>query len=283
MADRVWITGAGGLIGSALAQAVPGGSGRWEVCALRREDLDLLDARLVEERFAREEPSMILHAAALSRSADCEADPALARRLNVEVTSRLVRLAGGRPFVLFSTDLVFDGRKGGYVEGDEVGPLGVYASSKVAAEEAVRGQPGVMIVRTSLNGGTSPTGDRGFNEALRRAWGAGRETCLFEDEFRSPIHAAETARVVWALVEAGVEGVVHVAGAERMSRWELGELVAARWPGLSPRLVRGRLADYRGPRRAPDTTLDCSQVARLLGGVPMGLRLWLERNPGVTF
>ena len=48
---------------------------------------------------------------------------------------------------------------------------------------------------------------------------------LFTDEFRSPIPAIETARAVWELAEKNCAGIYHVAGAEKFSRWQIGQLL----------------------------------------------------------
>src|SRR5688572_28069072 len=114
-----WITGTGGLIGSYLQRSAPA---RWSVRAFARRDLDLTDRWAVERRFREEIPALIIHAAALSKSVACEKDPSLARTLNVEVTNHLTTLAGGIPFFFFSTDLVFDGKRGNYDEASPVNP-----------------------------------------------------------------------------------------------------------------------------------------------------------------
>jgi dTDP-4-dehydrorhamnose reductase len=278
-----WITGAGGLIGNYLVQTARDFAPEWQVVALTRARLDLLDAAAVRRAFRADRPRLVIHCAALSRSTECQAKPELARRLNVEATALLAELAAEVPFVFFSTDLVFDGRKGHYVETDPVGPLSVYAETKAAAERIVLANPRHTVVRTSLNGGISPRGDRGFNEELRRAWQAGRPVTLFTDEFRSPIPAIVTARAVWELVRAEQPGLYHLAGAERLSRWQIGQLVAARWPQLAPRLVAGSLRDYLGAPRAPDTSLDCAKLQQLLSFPLPGLSQWLAAHPDEPF
>ena len=170
MSDRVaWITGAGGLIGHHLARNAAAFAPGWTVVPLTRARLELTDAGAVRRLFAEQNPSLILHCAALSRNATCQADPPLARRLNVEVTARLGALAATIPFVFFSTDLVFDGRRGGYIESDPVNPLTVYAETKAEAERRVLLNPAHTVVRLSLNTGVSPTGDRSFTELMRLA------------------------------------------------------------------------------------------------------------------
>lgn len=277
MRPRVWITGAGGLLGHTLAAAPPPGV---PAAALTRAELDLTDAAAVAARFRRDPPAVVLHCAGLTRNPACTADPALARRLNVEVTRHLAGLCAEAavPLVFFSTDLVFDGRKGApYVEADPVNPQGVYAETKATAEQLVLAVPRNLVLRTSLNYGHSPTGDRAFNEELVRAWRAGRATTLFTDEFRCPIAAEITARATWELVDQLLRadtaeapaGIHHLAGAGRLSRWQIGELVAACHPEANPRLVPASLKDYTGPPRPPDCALDCSRVqARLSFPLP---------------
>lgn len=278
-----WITGAGGLIGNQLVQTAAQHARDWEVRGLTREQLDLADFDAVTRAFTGQKPQLIIHCAALSRSPACEAEPKLASLQNVAVTRHLCKLAEEIPLVFLSTDLVFDGRKGHYVETDAVNPLSVYGRTKVEAEAAALASPHHTVIRTSLNGGVSPSGRRGFNEELRAAWQEGRATRLYTDEFRSPIPASVTARAVWELVARGATGVFHVVGGERLSRWEIGQLVAARWPRPRPRLERASIRDHRGAPRPPDTSLNCAKTEALLGWRLPGLGEWLRANPHELF
>jgi dTDP-4-dehydrorhamnose reductase len=282
-APLAWVTGAGGLIGNYLVQLAPRFAPGWRVRGLKRADLDLTDLAALDRAFAADSPRLVIHCAAMSRSPDCQARPAEARRVNVDVTRHLAGLCASARLVFFSTDLVFDGRQGGYAETDALNPLSIYGETKVAAEQTVLAHPRHLVIRTSLNGGTSPAGDRAFNEEMRRAWAAGRTLNLFTDEFRSPTHACVTARAVWELAPQDVSGILHVAGAERLSRLEIGQLVAARCPKLQPRIVAGSLRDYQGAPRPPDTSLNCARAqARLSFRLP-GLREWLAANPDARF
>lgn len=278
-----WITGAGGLIGNYLFRLAPALAPAYRVRPILRPDLDLLDAKAVSHQFQTDNPTLVIHCAALTRNPDCTADPAAARHLNVEVTRMLSDLAAEVPFFLFSTDLVFDGRVGFYDETATVNPLSVYAETKAEAEECVLRNPRHSVIRTSLNGGTSPTGDRGFNEEMRRAWAAGRSLTLFTDEFRAPMFAGVTARAVWELVLAQRPGLYHLAGRARLSRFEIGRLLAERWPDLQPQVVPGLLKDYSGPPRPPDTTLNCAKAQALLSFPLPDFRDWLAKNPTERF
>ncbi len=278
-----WITGAGGLIGNYLVQTAPKFAPQLAVRALTRDRLDLLDFAAVRREFQNDRPQLVIHCAAVSTIAGVEADPQLARRVNIEATTLLAELAAEIPFVFFSTDLIFDGRKGNYVETDAPNPLHLYGETKAAAEEIVLKNPRHLVVRTSLNGGVSPTGDRGFNERMKREWQSGRMMKLFADEFRSPIPAVETARAVWNLAGKNCAGIFHVAGAEKLSRWQLGQLLAKRWPELNAKIEPASVADFPGPARAPDTSLNVSKAQKILSAPLPGLGEWLAANPDEPF
>jgi dTDP-4-dehydrorhamnose reductase len=257
----VWITGAGGLIGSWLAKTAPP---RCAVRSLTRSELDLTEFPAVTRLFRSEQPGVVIHCAALSRSPECQANPALAHKLNVQATSHLADLAAPVPFFFFSSDLVFDGRLGNYDETAAVHPLSVYAETKVVAEELVLKNRLHCVIRTSLNAGPSPSGDRGFDEQIHRAWKQGQTLRFFADEFRCPIPAEATARAVWELVLENHAGLFHIAGSERLSRLQIGQTLAARWPELHPRYEPASIADWRGAPRPADTSLNCAKIQRLL-------------------
>ena len=279
-----WITGANGLIGNYLVQSASQQAPRWRVRGLTRADFDLLDFAAVEREFRRDRPQLVIHCAAITQVADAHKNPDLARRVNVNITQFLAELAGDAAFIFFSTDLVFDGRKGNYAESDAPNPVHVYGETKAVAEQAVLKNPRHLVIRTSINGGVSQAANRAFNEQLRRSLQqAGQGMALFADEFRCPIPAVETARATWNLAEEACTGLWHVAGAEKLSRLQIGELLVKRWPGVTAKIKAGFARDFPGPPRALDTSLDISKVQRLLSRPLPGLGEWLAANPEAPF
>jgi dTDP-4-dehydrorhamnose reductase len=260
----VWITGAGGLIGHHLVLAATRFAPQFRVIPLTRADLDMTDFAAVGKRFRAERPQWVIHCAAMSRPADCQADFAAARRVNVEAAAHLAGLAAESGFIFFSSDLVFDGRKGGYVEADPPNPLHYYGETKAAAEEIILRNRRHIVLRAGLNSGASPSGRRSFNEEMARTWRAGGSVKLFNDEFRCPLPASVTARAVWELAGTGCAGLYHLAGSERLSRAEIGRVVAAHHPELEARIEVGSRREYRGPPRPADVSLHCGKAQALL-------------------
>ncbi|BFU94677.1 MAG: putative dTDP-4-dehydrorhamnose reductase [Nitrospira sp.] len=277
MAPLAIVTGAGGLIGQYLVRTVSRWAPDWEIRALTRRDLELTEFPAVETMWKTLNPHAVIHCAALSRTKDCEQDPAAARVANVQVTAHLSALSHDIPFLFLSSGEVFDGRRGWYEETDEAVPINVYGRTKLEAEQIVLGNPRHSVVRIVLTAGTSESGDRSFVEDMCRAAHAGKDLRLYADEFRCPLPAGVIARALWDLLRAGRPGLYHLGGSERLSRWEIGELLLSRYPVLTGRLVRGSGRDHVGAPRPADLSLRCDKIQTLLSFQLPGLAQWLTR------
>lgn len=274
MAPLAIITGATGLIGHYLIKSAPRWAPQWDVRGITRQDVDLTDVGAVRRFWRDLHPDVVIHCAAQSRTGPCQQDPVLARRINVEVTSLLAELAAEIPFLFFSSDQVFDGSKGWYVETDPVNPLNVYGETKAKAEGLVLQNPRHSVIRAALNAGTSPTGDRSFVEDMRNSRKGGTLT-LFTDEFRCPLPAGMTARALWELIEQDRPGLYHLGGAERLSRWEIGQALTSWYPELTGQIEPGSVGAYVGAPRPPDLSMRCDKLQGLLSFPLSGLRTWL--------
>lgn len=275
-----WITGASGLLGSAVVDTAPAGTG---VVALRlkrplpdhlrrkaqREiSVDLSDAEAVDRLADEQPPSSVIHCAALTSGAECEANPDVAIKANVQATTNVVAMCRAYrvPIVHCSTDLVFDGHNGPYVEDDDRSPVGVYAETKVQAEDVARAYDKALVVRLPIMLGISPAGSRSTDEWIGAALKAKRPFTLFVDEYRTPIHTHLAASIIWELLHKGVRGLVHLAGATRVSRWDLGMALAGRLQLSTDGMRQGSVADFTGsPPRCPDVSLRTEKLAALLG------------------
>ena len=275
---RALVTGATGFLGVHVARALAevatvGGAARRPGVSLDGvADVDVRAVDLAERGAATQlvralAPRAVVHCAALANAGACERDPALARRVNTAATVELAAacVAIGARLVFVSTDLVFGATPpppGGFDEAHATGPVSVYGASKRDAEErALAVDPGAVVARLPLLYGDSFGRGLGATDALHAALARGETPTLFDDEFRTPLDVADAARALAELATTAdpPRGVLHLAGPDRLSRWDLGMLaLAAR--GLAPDDARSRVR--RAPRAAPDLSpprpADCS-------------------------
>jgi dTDP-4-dehydrorhamnose reductase len=78
-------------------------------------------------------------------------------------------------------------------------------------------------------------------------------------------------------------GVWHLAGSERLTRLQIGQLLAARHPELGAHIESCSLREYKLAPRPPDTTLDCAKIQQHLSFRLPGLTEWLRQNPADPF
>jgi dTDP-4-dehydrorhamnose reductase len=240
---RIFLTGASGLVGAAFARAatrrghtvtgiVGGFSAELPGLAARRS-LDLADESAVTAALLEVFPDAIVNCAAISVPEMCEADPARAQTLNVALPTVLARLAHhlSARLVHISSEQVFDGsRTSAYAIGDATSPINLYGRQKIASERAIQNHAAEFAVslRAPLLMGNSPGGKRSTHERLFADWAAGRAVKLYADEFRQTCTAENLAEVMLELCERrNLRGVFHWAGAELLSRYELGRRIRA--------------------------------------------------------
>jgi dTDP-4-dehydrorhamnose reductase len=272
------ITGAAGLIGQYLVRSAPRWAPEWDVEGLTRAQLDLTDRPSVSSVFQRYNPDLIIHCAALSRTKDCERDPEKAKRVNVDATGLLAQLARNTRFIFLSSGEVFDGSAAWYDESSEPNPTNVYGRTKLEAERAVLSNPSHTVVRIVLTAGTSDTGDRSFVEDMSRAARAGNDVTLYADEFRCPLPAGVIARALWELVNQEAFGLYHLGGTERLSRWDIGQLLLPWYLELQGRLIKGSARSHPGAPRPIDLSLNCDKLQTLLSFPIPGFRSWLAER-----
>ncbi|GAA2854323.1 sugar nucleotide-binding protein [Nonomuraea rubra] len=178
---------------------------------------------------------------------------------------------GGR-LVQVSSDVVFSGAADRYDETCPPDPITPYGAAKAAAETAVRAMlPDAAIARTSLILGHGRSGHETLVRSL--ASGAG-EGVLFTDDVRCPVHVCDLAAALMEAAVLGLSGVLHVAGADAVSRYELGVLIARR-DGLDPARLRTGLRAGSGVPGPLELRLDCSATQHRLATRLRGAREFL--------
>lgn len=294
------LTGAGGFVGGNIIfqadESVKIHGLEQRRISLRRENLlwywiDLLEAEELRTLVRGLKPDVVVHTAAMSDIDFCEANPKVAEQINVGVTEVLVSLCAelDAKMIYFSSDSVFSGEKGGYTERDEPEPLNIYARTKVKAEKKVKENlDRWIVIRPSLILGLQVQ-DAG-NSFLWRMIKSLTEGCTVafpSEEVRSPLDVITLSRAILELCEIDYNGYLHLAGNDRLPRFEMAKRIAVRL-GYDENRVIDRKPDIITGRalRPKDVSLDNSK-AKIVLQTPMqsltsGLDLVLANNEGVV-
>lgn len=290
---RILLLGRSGQVGWELARAL---TTVGEVTALGREQADLTDAEGLRHMVRAAAPQVVVNAAAYNAVDRAEEEPEVAMAVNGHAPGVLAEacLEAGAALVHFSTDYVFDGRKGApYTEDDPTHPLSVYGRSKLEGERRVleSGCP-CLVLRTA------------WVYSLRRPcfvtrlleWAKSREALqIAEDQVGSPTWARTLAEAVAQVLAqsqgdpAGLlrekGGLYHLAGAGAVSRYRWACATLEHAPGRREFRVREvrpvPASTFPTPAaRPPYSALDCTRFERTFGlRVPPweeALRLALE-------
>lgn len=198
----------------------------YTVTGLDVPDVDITSVGSLEAAFNAHNPDIVINAAAYTDVEKAEDDEGGAYAVNATGARLLAQVAAARdiPIVLYSTDFVFDGKKGAnYVPTDISAPLNVYGASKLAGELATAAaNPRHYILRTAWLYG--PDGNNFVEKII--GWAKKMDTLrVVTDEVGSPTHTWDVAEATACLIKTEAYGVYHVVNRGVCSRFELAQAI----------------------------------------------------------
>jgi dTDP-4-dehydrorhamnose reductase len=269
--SRLLVTGGSGELGQQVVMAAK----EWDVHAtcftqprpISNEawhKLDINNKDAVYQLIAALRPRAVIHTAVSAHDRAKFSSEAEFRAAIVNGGRYVAEAAAGvgARCIVLSTDLVFDGKQGNYVEDDPPNPTMPYGQAKAEMEQVLLAMGGdLAIVRTSLILTLEPMGKhiQWIAQGLRR----GERRNLFMDELRCPIWSDELAAALLELVSLNYRGLLHVAGPELVHRYALG-MALVRYYDLDASLITAALSAESGLNRPLNCTLDSSRAYSLL-------------------
>ncbi len=151
---KILIVGAKGMLGQDLVK-VFGQDENYQVLAWDKEEIDITSLEKSKEKISREQPSLIINAAAynnVDKAEEIDAEFNLAMAINANGPANLAQIAKELDiaFVHYVSDYIFDGVKGEYKEDDSASPISRYGQSKALGEEKILATEGKnYLIRTS--------------------------------------------------------------------------------------------------------------------------------------
>jgi dTDP-4-dehydrorhamnose reductase len=188
---NIIVTGGSGKLGSEIKKNRP------KFLYPARDEFDITSTSKIENFLDRNpQVDTVIHCAALVSPPIVNETPELAVITNIIGTSNLSVICFKRKIKLIyiSTDYVFSGKKGNYLEDDELLPTNKYAWSKLGGECAIRMLDKYAIIRLSFGPDIFP-----YDAA-------------FIDQYTSREPASVIAKKILMIVESNFNGVIHIGG-----------------------------------------------------------------------
>ena len=256
------LIGADGQLGSDLLRVLSASG----VAPLTFPGFDVTRSDRLRETLGRLAPDVVINTAAFHRVDECETRPHEAYRVNALAVRSLADFCRDARAVLvhFSTDYIFDGRKGEpYTEDDAPDPLSVYAVSKLAGEGFLRdsGADYFLIRTCGLYGAAGPR-DKGRNFVDAMAGRADRPepVRVVADQTVTPTSTAELAVRVAALLGTRRFGLYHMTNEGACTWFEFAREIF-RLLGRGPEIVPITSEAYGAAARRPAySVLDKSRM-----------------------
>ena len=242
MKKKVLITGSNGLLGQKLVYALKQREDVEVLATARGENrlvdqigyqyisLDISNQQEVEEVFAKYQPQIVMHCAAMTNVDICESKREECWNINVQSVDYLCNAAEKvkAHFIHVSTDFIFDGKSGPYKEDAIANPVSYYGESKLAAEKIVENYQGSWaILRTVLVYGLVDNMSR--SNIVLWAKGElekGKSINVVNDQFRTPTLAEDLAKGCILAMDKKAQGIYNISGKDYMSIIELVNKVA---------------------------------------------------------
>ncbi len=255
MSGRIVISGAGGQLGSVLAEQAARRD--HDVLALTSAQWDITDPEAAERIVQKGD--IVVNCAAYTNVDAAESDETTAHAVNATGPGHIARACAraGAQLIHVSTDYVFGGLLDGgagtrlraYEPSDATAPLGVYGHTKLAGEVAVlEALPLAIVVRTAwvYTGGTG----KDFVAIMRRLAAGDGPVDVVDDQAGSPTYVADLAAALLQVAGGGVSGpILHAANEGGVSRFEQARAVFEEC-GADPQRVRP-VSSSENPRPAP--------------------------------
>jgi dTDP-4-dehydrorhamnose reductase len=278
------VVGGSGLLGGHLAMFA---SNRYDVCATylghpvkipgcRTVFMDITDPQNTKDLIMEFSPDCVVLSAAQRNVDFCQKNQELVSKINVE-GARNVALASKdvkAKLIYISTDLVFDGEKGQYKEGDGTNPVNFYGLTKLKGEQEVTNiLDDCAITRVSvLYDWNLFEHTTNFISWLYDNLRSGKSLSLFTDQFRNATYIKNACEAILQILKKNKKGIFHIAGKFCENRYDMGLSVAETF-GFDIDLISESESDTGDwiAKRPGRCCLDVGKMESELGIKPMSV------------
>jgi dTDP-4-dehydrorhamnose reductase len=231
MYKRVYIAGAGGMLGS-YVKSIYETNGAEVLCSdidvneAWLEYGDIQDYNTIESHIKSYRPDLIINLAAMTDLEECERDYNRCFTTNTIGAINLMDISKKLdvPYVFISTAGVFGGEKDFFVDNDQPTPLSIYAKSKVYAENyLLNNYEKVWIFRAGWMMGGGPSKDKKFvNKIMKQVLAGATELNVVDDKLGTPTYTKDFANSIQRHTAEGLSyGLYNMVSKGDASRYDV--------------------------------------------------------------
>ena len=233
--------------------------------------MDLKNYEMISSVLTEIKPDVVIHLGAMTGVDLCEKEKTSASEINTKATEIIAKECSKlNSFLVYvSTDYVFDGNFGMYKEDDVANPLGFYGKSKLEGEKAVQNfSTNWCIARTSTPFGLHPT-KKSFPMWVIENIQKQKQIDVLIDQFTSPTYIPNLSRMLIEISERRITGIIHAAGASKISRYQMASMVSDKLNLDGTLLKQISMNKMKWVAQRPkDSSLDVSRASSILNEKP---------------
>ncbi len=231
MTEKTLVIGGSGLLGHYLKENLADSDTyfTYNESKLNSEQttfLDITNEHNLEKIFETVKPDTVYHVAAITNLDWCENNEQKTFAVNTNPINNIVNLANvyNSKLIFVSTDSVFDGVKGNYVENDPLNPINIYSKSKVEAEKIVKNLDDSLIIRGTFFG--IKKNKESFLSYLLKQLKNGKKIKVPEDKISNGLFVNDFAKTLIEMNRKKLSGLFHIGSSDNINNFEFAKEIA---------------------------------------------------------
>jgi len=239
--------------------------------------LDIRNLEEIRDLFVKYKPDIIINTAGRNDIDYLEQNPNVANSVNTIGTKNIVTVTEelGIKLIHISTDSIFDGESGNYIETDQANPINIYAKSKLNAELAIRQiTENYIIIRTNFYG-INKDSKYLFNGIFNKLKN-GEKFIGFNDIIFSPLEINNLSQLICDVIDSNYIGTLHLASNEKISKYDFCIKIAETFGFNKSLIINDSIKKMKFVAERPgDTSLDNSKSKSIVKHNIISFNDWL--------
>jgi dTDP-4-dehydrorhamnose reductase len=277
---KILITGFSGMLGADIAEIFTYNLSNqvFGICRNYSEtklknineiNIDVTNINAFSKVLKEIKPNLIIHCAALVDVDKCELEKEYADNLHARFLDSILIHSPNSKLIYISTDSVFDGETGNYLENSIPNPLNYYASSKFLGENRIiEFHKNFLIIRTNIFGFHYPSKPSLVEWALSKLLN-NESIGGFNDVYFNPIYTKHLAEIIYKLNESKTSGILNIGTDLQISKYQF-LIKLAKGFSINTNLIEEKsVKNVRFTAKRPlNTTLSTAKLENIIGYIP---------------